>query len=62
MFDAYGQSDETLPLGVAGSLDARLPRSIGTTPYARHGDEMLLLLGAGLLLLLLVSRANCHVS
>ncbi|MBL8833829.1 MAG: apolipoprotein N-acyltransferase [Rhodospirillales bacterium] len=36
--DPYGRTHASLALGVAGVLDSALPRSIGVTPFAQHGN------------------------
>ncbi len=49
MIDARGRIIDSLPLGVAGRIDAALPPPLPPTIYARTGDlPMLLLLGFGL--------------
>lgn len=48
IIDAYGRMDQSLPLGVEGVLDGRVPKSLPMTLYARVGDLML----AGLIILL----------
>lgn len=51
VIDPYGRIEASLPLGVAGILDSRLPAPApGATLYARFGDAMTI--GAMLLLLL----------
>ncbi|WP_162918690.1 apolipoprotein N-acyltransferase [Taklimakanibacter deserti] len=49
--DAYGRSQASLPLGVEGVLDGKLPRSLPPTLYARAGDFIL----AGLIILLVLA-------
>lgn len=44
MIDARGRVSDSVPLGVAGSLDAVLPTALPPTIYARAGDLPVLLL------------------
>jgi apolipoprotein N-acyltransferase len=37
--DAYGRTVASLPLGVDGVLDARLPTAIGPTTFSRVGHQ-----------------------
>ena len=53
--DPYGRVKTSLPLGVQGVLDGRLPESLAPTIYARFGDLML----AGLIALLLLAALVC---
>jgi apolipoprotein N-acyltransferase len=59
IIDAYGRIEASLPLGVEGVLDARLPAGLPLTLYARAGDFMLAGLIAVLLLALIVLRQSC---
>jgi len=38
VIDAYGRPLASLGLGDMSTIDARLPNSLGRTPYSRHGD------------------------
>jgi apolipoprotein N-acyltransferase len=38
VIDPLGRVVNSLPLGTEGVLDARLPRALPPTPYARFGD------------------------
>ncbi|WP_417700659.1 apolipoprotein N-acyltransferase [Pseudophaeobacter sp.] len=38
MIDPYGRIRESLPLGVAGAIDASLPKPLAATLYSRTGD------------------------
>lgn len=52
---------DSLPLGKAGSLDARLPQPLEATPYSRSGDwPVLLLCLAAALVLALGQRGRAH--
>jgi apolipoprotein N-acyltransferase len=51
IIDAYGRSQASLPLGVEGVLDGKLPRTLPPTLYARAGDFIL----AGLIILLVLA-------
>jgi apolipoprotein N-acyltransferase len=56
VIDARGRIVDSLPMGEAGYLDARLPGALPPTPYARWGEGPVLLLLAGLALGLWVAR------
>ncbi len=43
VIDPLGRVIASLPLGVEGMFDARLPRAIAPTFYARYGDDALIL-------------------
>jgi apolipoprotein N-acyltransferase len=58
IIDAYGRIEASLPLGVEGVLDARLPAGLPLTLYARAGDSMLAGLIAVLLLAMIVLRQS----
>ncbi len=63
--DPYGRVVARLGLGVAGVLDADLPRALGAvTPYGRLGDWWLAILGAGLvpLVRLAAQRGGSHLT
>jgi apolipoprotein N-acyltransferase len=48
VIDARGRIVDSLPMGEAGYLDARLPGALPPTPYARWGEGPVLLLLLGL--------------
>lgn len=53
IIDADGVLEQSLPLGTAGAIDARLPRPAPPTPFARYGNLLpfvfaLLLVGAAI--------------
>jgi apolipoprotein N-acyltransferase len=50
VIDARGRTVDSLPMGEAGYLDARLPGALPATPYARWGEGPVLLLLLGLAL------------
>ncbi len=54
--DARGRVLASLPLGVAGHLDAPLPPALGATPYLATGDRAVLALLAALAVLLAARR------
>jgi apolipoprotein N-acyltransferase len=51
VIDPLGRMIWSLPLGNEGLLDARLPRAIAPTLYARFGDGLAGLLAAAALIL-----------
>lgn len=51
MIDPYGRVIQSLPLGVAGVVDATLPPALEPTLYARYGDKVFFALLLGLLIL-----------
>jgi len=55
--DPLGRVIESLPLGTEGLIDARLPRPLPTTLYARAGDGPLAAMLVLALILVLRSRA-----
>jgi apolipoprotein N-acyltransferase len=56
VIDARGRIVDSLPMGEAGYLDARLPGALPPTPYARWGEGPVLLLLMGLALGLWIAR------
>ncbi len=62
VFDAYGEVQDMLPLGVRGVVDTRLPVAAELTVYGRFGDYLLLILLLGMCSLHLISRENCHIT
>ena len=59
VIDADGRVVESLPMGVAGRIDTRLPPPHKPTLFARHGN-ILPLLFAGLLLVLAIASARAR--
>ena len=57
--DPLGRVVASLPLGVEGVLDAKLPRAIAPTVYARFGDDAVILFMIASLLI--VGRRRLHL-
>lgn len=57
IIDPHGRLTHSIPLGVAGALDAPLPPALPATPYARMGSDLpVLILLAALLAVLAIRR------
>ena len=59
VIDPLGRVIASLPLGVEGVLDARLPSAIAPTFYARYGDDALILFL--IVSILIVGRRRSHL-
>lgn len=58
MIDPFGQLRETIPLGQAGYIDARLPAPTSATFYSQSGDWPAFLLALGLVLISFTLSSN----
>ena len=58
--DGYGRIRSRLALGEAGTIDARLPRTLAPTPFSRFGDLPFWLLEVGALILGIFGLRQTH--